>query len=131
MNTKMCNKCNQVKTIVGFNKKGNSTQSYCKECTRAQIREHYRNNKQYYVDKSERRKQELQALIRQLKAVPCCDCGNEYPYYVMDFDHLSDKEFLVSRMAKLGNKRKILEEASKCDVVCANCHRIRTFTRSN
>jgi hypothetical protein len=62
---------------------------------------------------------------------PCMDCGVIYPAYVMDFDHVrGNKDFELSKASKreisLG---KIMAEIAKCDLVCANCHRIRTFTR--
>ena len=62
---------------------------------------------------------------------PCTDCGSTYPFYVMDLDHirgtkLMDISRLVSRGASLS---KLSTEIAKCDLVCANCHRIRTFVR--
>ena len=65
-------------------------------------------------------------FIDSLKDVPCHDCGGKYPPYVMDFDHVNgEKRRVLSRMAHYSPER-ILEEAAKCDVVCANCHRIRS-----
>lgn len=74
-------------------------------------------------------KLDLQNFLKELKNVPCKDCGIKYPPYVMDFDHLSDKEFLISKMTGCGSKKKMMIEAAKCDVVCSNCHRIRTHNR--
>ena len=54
------------------------------------------------------------------------DCGVQYPFYVMDFDHRGDKLFNVGS----GRGRSfdaVKAEAAKCDVVCANCHRERSF----
>lgn len=67
-------------------------------------------------------------LIVLAKTKPCADCGREYPPYVMDFDHLRDKEFLVSQGKRVGYQR-LVAEIAKCDVVCANCHRERTHRR--
>lgn len=72
------------------------------------------------------------AWMDDLKRKPCADCGEEYPPFVMDFDHRPDEEklFAVSAAIPMGlGERAILEEAAKCDVVCANCHRFRTFRR--
>lgn len=46
----------------------------------------------------------------------------------MDFDHVGDKAFNIATAI---DKRwsEIQAEIKKCDVVCANCHRIRTYTR--
>jgi hypothetical protein len=69
--------------------------------------------------------------IRATKEKPCADCGGEFPYYVMDFDHRDGevKLFDVSKgMLSLG-RAKVLAEIAKCDIICANCHRIRTAAR--
>lgn len=64
-----------------------------------------------------------------MKSVPCADCGNRYPPCVMDFDHRDPRRKLhsVANLAKLGSEEKLLSEVEGCDVVCANCHRIRTY----
>jgi hypothetical protein len=54
----------------------------------------------------------------------------QYPYYVMQFDHLGDKEFTIGLSVRrsVGYKR-LMSEIAKCEVVCANCHAERTFQR--
>lgn len=68
-------------------------------------------------------------LINSIKSVPCKDCGQSFPPCVMDFDHVvGNKVRDVSNGVGIGwSKKKILAEVAKCEVVCANCHRIRTF----
>ena len=66
--------------------------------------------------------------MAKLKAAPCTDCGVCYPPYVMDFDHLRDKRRLISRLRGVSTKL-LLSEVAKCELVCSNCHRIRTFKR--
>lgn len=70
-------------------------------------------------------------LLEQLRDVPCADCGRRFPFYVMQFDHrdASDKKYTVTRMIGRAGRAKIMEEAAKCDIVCANCHRERTYRR--
>ena len=59
----------------------------------------------------------------------CTDCG-ETDWRVLEFDHLRDKFMDVSKMvARCFTLDKIREEIEKCEVVCANCHRIRGFNR--
>lgn len=59
------------------------------------------------------------------------DCGNEYPYYVMDFDHVrGTKKFGINGTSDSHGIKAILEEVEKCDIVCSNCHRIRTARRA-
>lgn len=102
------------------------------EKQRERVRKHYRENKQYYKDKSRKLNKELTQLVRDIKKVPCMDCGIEYPYYVMDFDHRdpSTKIDNVGSLIQNNSKRKLLEEIAKCDVVCSNCHRERTYGSS-
>ncbi len=67
---------------------------------------------------------------QEAKKVPCVDCGISYPYYVMDFDHREEKTTEINKLVKGGPSLKTLQkEIDKCDVVCSNCHRIRTFNR--
>lgn len=66
------------------------------------------------------------AIIRDAKKKPCADCGQSYPFYVMDFDHQKDKLFNIGK-ASCCSVETLQREIAKCDVVCANCHRIRTF----
>lgn len=66
-------------------------------------------------------------MVDEIKAVPCMDCGNSYPSCVMDFDHREDKLMDVGRLVGHGYSiKRILAEIEKCDIICANCHRIRT-----
>jgi hypothetical protein len=44
----------------------------------------------------------------------------------MDFDHVrGEKLFNIGQTLSVAMP-KFLTEISKCDIVCANCHRIRT-----
>lgn len=74
-------------------------------------------------------KESKRAIIRAAKDKPCADCGMRYPYYVMDLDHVTGEKIInVALMVGWGyTETEILAEISKCDVVCANCHRERTF----
>lgn len=81
------------------------------------------------IDEKRRYWREHAALLEQLRDVPCADCGVRFPSYVMQFDHrdASRKSYTVTRMIGRAGRAKILEEAAKCDIVCANCHRDRTY----
>lgn len=95
-------------------------------------RKHYYKNKQKYLEQKEKRKQLAKDLIIELKSVPCADCGQTYPPYVMDFDHQEDKEFIIALAPTKGySLERIRREVEKCEIVCSNCHRIRTFNRDN
>ena len=77
-----------------------------------------------------RQKQELKRKLVKIKQTSgCVDCG-ENNHIVLDFDHIKDKKYNISRMVHDGFSWKaILKEIQKCEVVCANCHRIRTYYR--
>lgn len=100
------------------------------EKQRAAIRRHYYANREYYIEKAQRKRRELRKWLNSLKeASPCIDCKIQYPYYVMDFDHIGVKKGLISEIINSGNAKKLKEEIEKCELVCANCHRIRTYRR--
>lgn len=64
------------------------------------------------------------------KGKPCADCGGLFPPYVLDFDHVPErgpKRFHLGQPDR--NLKEVMEELAKCDLVCANCHRIRTWKR--
>lgn len=69
--------------------------------------------------------------VRDLKATTACaDCKEFYPYYAVQFDHVRDiKVDKVNRMVYTSSYEAVLAEIAKCDIVCANCHHIRTYLR--
>lgn len=117
--------------------------SYCRSCRSEYGKAYYRANRdslarRQYVRRQgderqgeyqRRRRQENQAYINDLKSAPCTDCGRGYPPYVMDFDHVRGAKH--KRLAQLtgGSRQAIDAEIAKCELVCSNCHRIRTHTR--
>lgn len=69
-------------------------------------------------------------LGEYLQQHPCMDCG-ETDIRVLEFDHLGEKMMEISQMVATGCYwYEILNEIGKCEVVCANCHRKRTYARS-
>jgi hypothetical protein len=52
---------------------------------------------------------------------------------MLQFDHLPqyEKVDLVINIARRYSWDRALEEIKKCEVVCANCHSIRTWSRNN
>lgn len=70
-------------------------------------------------------------ILEYLRLHPCVDCGGSDPR-VLDFDHIhGQKRSGVLTMVKRGYSRdSILSEIAKCEVVCCNCHRIRTGLRA-
>jgi hypothetical protein len=66
-------------------------------------------------------------LLVAYKGGKCTDCSGVFPGCVYHFDHRdpSAKSFELSEHKDL-SLSKLRSEVSKCDLVCANCHAIRT-----
>ena len=75
------------------------------------------------------RRDQRMPLIRDAKDRPCADCGVQYPYYVMQFDHVRGEKKFNLGGGWNNSIEAIQEEIAKCDVVCANCHAERTYQR--
>jgi hypothetical protein len=134
---KRCFRCKQEKSLDSFNAKQASSdgrQSKCKDCSNELAKVHYIANHETYKSRARKREKDLLVQIQALKAGPCADCKRAFPPYVMDFDHRDAKKKVgsVSRLRHAGwSMSRILDEISKCDLVCANCHRIRTHERQS
>lgn len=106
---------------------------YCGPCKSAYDREHYLANKEAYVARNVAAKARLrrannERVYEYLQKHPCVDCGEQNPV-VLEFDHIQDKLCDVSNL--LARPWKLLEaEIAKCEVRCANCHRIVTAKRA-
>ncbi len=70
-------------------------------------------------------------MLDELRDRPCADCGGRFPPCAMDFDHRDpgSKRSGVTRLIGRAGTERLLDEVAKCDIVCANCHRLRTFER--
>jgi hypothetical protein len=90
---------------------------------------YYQRNREAEIARVALRQRATLDWLRNLRRVPCMDCGGVFPPHVMDFDHRdpTQKSFSLAAEKVLLKNRKVLEaEVAKCDVICANCHRIRT-----
>lgn len=93
-------------------------------------RQYYLANKGKYAERVKRYKQVNLDYVRQVKeSNPCADCDKTYPYAVMEFHHHNDdKEFEINHMLRgTYSLKRIKAEIDKCILLCANCHRIRTY----
>lgn len=87
----------------------------------------FKNNDEKLENQREWRRQR-RIKFNELKKKPCTDCGGEFPPHVMDFDHKDGVKLgRISTMATQVSWDKLLAEIAKCDLLCANCHRIRSF----
>lgn len=123
-----CPKCGP-KDESCFNKKtGDRLQSLCRECSNKTSADHYQNNKDLYKLRKRTHREIVRNYINDFKKdKPCADCGIVYPLCVMEFDHQRDKRFEIAVAATRGySLESVKAEIEKCELVCANCHRIRT-----
>tara|TARA_R100001015_G_scaffold16792_1_gene8755 strand:- start:320 stop:682 length:363 start_codon:yes stop_codon:yes gene_type:complete len=103
----------------------------------AAAKRHYEANKQKIKDRSKKknrenrkRNKEYIAFVKTLYS--CVDCGESNPL-VLEFDHVRGEK--KSNVSDMGNQsyslKTIQEEIDKCEVRCANCHRVATYKRRN
>jgi hypothetical protein len=91
--------------------------------------EYYRRNRDLELQRVRVRQSGMVELLRDLRRVPCADCGGRFKPWQMDFDHRdpATKSFTITTgRAMLMSTERIKAEVAKCDVVCANCHRVRS-----
>lgn len=157
MDTKICSKCKLPKLLTEFHSNGRGhRRSACADCYNKIDRLRYLNARPPEVlallerkrklreefaavpteDKnrsySEWQRQRRSDKLRELKRWPCMDCGWVYPKEVMEFDHREPetKESEIGRMVFRASDSRLHAEIEKCDLVCANCHRVRTIRRA-
>ncbi len=72
-----------------------------------------------------------EAAYHWLKTQPCADCRQTFHPDAMEFDHLPEFEKVkdMSRFRTSGSLGAFIDELLKCELVCANCHRVRTDGR--
>ena len=134
-----CLMCSNSKPMEDFHwkcKAKGKRYSYCKECWCEYTKKYYLKNREAHLAKAKRQKKAnslaLRNLLHAAKSVPCADCAVSYPPWVMDFDHLdgSTKVDNISNMVRNNVKTPLIkDEMLKCEVVCSNCHRQRTWRR--
>ena len=132
--TKRCGKCGETKLVDGFHrwKRGDGYQPWCKACRRIYDAAYSKRTLDRRRARHPERKRALYAWYHALKeGTPCADCGVSFPPAAMQFDHRpgENKRGNVGDLAHRMSKRLVLDEIKKCDLVCANCHAIRTVNR--
>ena len=94
----------------------------------------YKNKQDLYANQQKHRDANHTNLWKYLSDKSCIDCGIN-DSRVLEFDHLPEyeKSFDIAK-AISGSTRSwslIMTEINKCEIVCANCHKIRTADRGN
>ena len=133
-----CSACGKTKQVEAFGFRDARTGELwgrCRDCRAAYQNAWYLRNKAEIIARSAahdaRVHVSLRNLITDLKAGPCIDCGGCFPKEAMDFDHVrGTKRQNISRLVtRAVSVQTIMAEIAKCDLVCANCHRGRTWQR--
>src|SRR5437773_1530198 len=132
-----CTKCGELKPLDAFPpvRRGEpKLQTWCRDCFAAYGVEYYQRNREKQKARllrntAARRADNRQRTIDYLQAHPCVDCG-ETDIVVLQFDHLRDKKRDLATMIGSGATWSSIErEIAKCEVRCANSHRLKTAGR--
>lgn len=133
---RQCTKCriNKEETKDNFYQRRNgSFDARCRDCNALSSRKYYGKNKDKEKKRTTSRRKSKQNearayLLDYLQSHPCIDCG-EANILTLEFDHIdsSTKIDNVSNMVIQGRLLKDIKcEVNKCEVRCANCHKIKT-----
>ena len=91
---------------------------------------YYRANREKRLAQTRARHDLKRQVVAQARQSPCADCG-EYKPGAMEFDHLPErgpKSFTIANIGSFGLPR-LREELAKCELVCNECHKVRTARR--
>ena len=104
---------------------------WCKPCRKVYDAAYARRTRTLRTAQYNARRLKAVAWMREAKSGPCVDCGQRFHPAAMSFDHLPGTTKLqdVASLAGRGHIRLARAELEKCELVCANCHAVRTFTR--
>ncbi len=87
-----------------------------------------------YADSAARTRRLVEERYRWMDAYKvrhgCQQCGYDEDPRALDWDHEDPetKTGNVSRMIRYASWEQVLAEIAKCTLLCANCHRIKTFS---
>ena len=131
---KTCGNCLTEKDSSLFATKNKTTgqlQSYCKDCQKIYRKKHYEENKDYYKDKSKKwTRTKKENFFKWVNTQSCVDCGIS-DIRVLEFDHVRGiKVGGIAQLLQSASKERFEAELAKCEVVCSNCHKIRTAKRT-
>ena len=135
--TKTCPKCGDEDATFYRNKRSLDGLAWaCKQCSsvaaNAWVADNRERKREHHRRAKERNKyRHLGWVLDELRDVPCADCRHRFPVECMDFDHLGDKNFNLSSWQNnhIRHLAEMMVEVAKCEVVCSNCHRIRSRKR--
>lgn len=124
---KTCSKCNQDKPLTEFHKQTRSKDGYqpaCKSCMNVAYNNSRKKKQGHYQEVARQRQQKNVDLMREWKESRGCQiCGENFgPCLELHHTDPSNKEDHPSGLIS-NSFQAFLQEAEKCVVLCANCHR--------
>lgn len=125
-----CSRCSRQRPESSFNRFGSDRQWWCRDCFKAYYAERRAHHRRRNNALKTQRVLEAQSLVLAfVRAHPCLDCGETDPV-VLEFDHVGPKRAEISTLVRRGVLETVLvEEMTRCEIVCASCHRRRTAKR--
>lgn len=125
---KKCTICKNILDLINFSKdksRKDGLSCKCKNCQRKLSKRHYINNKDDYGNRQKARKLTHSEYINEIKEKSGCVICGENRGICLEFHHTDPKEKEFAIASRLhSNLDVLLEEISKCVVLCANCHRV-------
>ena len=127
-----CGRCGGWLPVDQFHRRGATGYiAWCKSCRKAHDAKYHARNRDHLIAQKRRRLDGIVAWMRAQKDKPCMDCGGTFHPAAMTFDHPpgADKRDDIATLAKRTSIASVRAEIEKCELVCANCHAVRTFNR--
>ena len=85
---------------------------------------YYKRNKKKVYERKIRRRRELKEEMVETLGGKCKICGYNKCLSALEFHHhQNNKEGNMGTLLKNDSRQKLLKEAKKCILLCANCHR--------
>jgi len=128
--SKVCKLCSLRKFIKDFHPNKVCSQGVvgtCKDCSVYRIRKWYSDNRVSRRVAANSRNQLRRDQSIEALGGKCFDCDGVFHRSVYDFHHRDAATKIDAVSNLLGKPDKLKEELTKCDLLCANCHRLRHF----
>ena len=126
-----CTACGTLKPLSEFHRRRAGHQTWCKACRKSHDATYHAGRRALRLAQKRARIDLLVGWMREVKSQPCTDCGGRFHPAAMTFDHLPGtmKRGDVADLVRRGCTGLARAELAKCEIVCANCHALRTYLR--
>ena len=113
MNIKLCRRCFKDKPLSEFpkyKKNKDGLHSYCRVCCNINRGKYHKRDRELYIEYK--------------KELKCQQCEETHPACLV-FHHRNpgEKKFSISQYVGKKTAKQIMNEISKCDILCSNCHK--------